>query len=154
MERIKIIIVCALLCGCASPYPLQSGGSVRMAPELVEVVAPENSSDVSEVHVKLAKNQKDYVRQGQAEAVKIQANRENERLLYWFGGGFVLLGLLCIAFKNWLPFIGIKLPVLSIGLGVCLMLLPLAMQDVLFRLAILGVCGFVVYALARKYDVV
>lgn len=150
MQRVSLVIICFLLLGC-SGVPLQSGGSVRMAPEFVEVVAPENSSDVSEVHVKLAKNQKDYVRQGQAEAIKIQANRENERLLYWFGGGFVLLGLLCIAFKNWLPFIGIKLPVLSIGLGVCLMLLPLAMQDVLFRLAILGVCGFVVYALARKY---
>lgn len=150
MQRVSLVIICFLLLGC-SGVPLQSGGEVRVAPEVVEMIAPDNSAGESEIYIKLARSQEDYLSKAKGEAVKIEATAKNERLLYWFGGGFVLLGLLCIAFKNWLPFVGIKLPVLSIGLGVCLMLLPLAMQDVLFRLAILGVCGFVVYALARKY---
>lgn len=136
--------------GCS--YPLQSGGSVKVQPQSVELQAPANSAGQSEVHVVLAKNQDDTLRQAKGEAVTILAKKANEKYFYIFGGGFIALGLGLIAAKKWLP-VGIKLPLASIALGVGIMLLPLAMEDVLFRYVLLGVGLFFVYSVARKYDV-
>lgn len=154
MQGIKIRFLLFFLVfnmvGCS--YPLQSGGAVKVQPQTVELQAPANSAGQSEVHIVLAKNQDDTLRRAKGEAVTIQAQKANEKYFYLFGGGFCALGLGLIIAKKWLP-VGVKMPLASIGLGVGIMLLPLAMEDVLFRYVLMGVGLFVVYSVARKYDV-
>ena len=97
---------------------------------------------------KLGTHQTDKARHSFLDVKKLQSLNK----LYYFGCFFILLGIAAIALKGYLPFLGIKVPILCIGIGIMLCMLPSALSDTSMKYAIFGVCVVLAFAMARKYN--
>lgn len=102
---------------------------------------------IEKYSTKLGTHQVDKARSSFLDVKKLQSLNK----LYYFGGLFILLGIAAIALKSYLPFLGIKVPILCIGVGIMLCMLPSALSDTSMKYAIFGVCCLLAFAMAKKY---
>lgn len=176
--RISLYILAIILCvSCSMIKPQVGGKSVYTnGKEKITLQQNENSAEPSEITFsrvyipsntvgkvfcetngeiiieryssKLGTHQVDKARHSFLDVKKLQSLNK----LYYFGCFFILLGIAAIALKGYLPFLGIKVPILCIGIGIMLCMLPSALSDTSMKYAIFGVCVVLAFAMAKKYN--
>jgi len=158
IKRLFITALIISLPACSAIKP-QEGGKAVFSNEKIVLQQNENSAEPSQVDFQkitvenysttLGTHQVDKARESIVSIKKLQSLNK----LYWFGFFFILLGIAAIALKSYLPFLGIKVPMLSICIGVLLCMLPSALSNTGMRYAIMGVGFFAAYVIGRKYTI-